>query len=253
MEAGDIYLGLLIVQFASSGLVFFVLMFFSAPYGKHSRKGWGPSMGSRSAWLVMELPAIIVIVIVFMIFMESLTPVNIVFLSMWEMHYIYRTFIYPVYMRGSKRNFPLLLVVFAFLFNCLNGYLNGYFLATYGSELSLSWFYSIPFLAGSVIFFSGMLLHVRSDGIIRSLRGTGEKGYKVPRAGPFKYISNPNYLGEIVQWWGWALLTFSLAGLAFAVFTTANLFPRAISNHRWYREHFEDYPDDRKIIIPFVY
>jgi protein-S-isoprenylcysteine O-methyltransferase Ste14 len=252
MEAGDIFLALLIVQFASSAMVFFLLMFLSAPYGKHNRKGWGVAIGSRTAWLVMELPAVAVIVIVFIIFLERLTPVNLVFLFMWEMHYMYRTFIYPVYMRGSKRNFPLLLVFFAFLFNCLNGYINGYFLATHGSELELDWFYSIPFLLGSMIFFSGLILHVRSDGIIRSLRRPGEKGYKVPRDGPFKYVSNPNYLGEIVQWWGWALLTFSVAGLAFALFTTANLFPRAISNHRWYMENFEDYPRERKMIIPFI-
>ena len=31
-----------------------------------------------------------------------------------------------------------------------------------------------------------------------------------------------------------------LGGLAFCVFTAANLIPRARSNHRWYREKFPD-------------
>jgi protein-S-isoprenylcysteine O-methyltransferase Ste14 len=69
----------------------------------------------------------------------------------------------------------------------------------------------------------------------------------------YRWISSPNYFGEIVEWLGWALMTWSLAGLAFAVYTTANLAPRAFSNHRWYREKFPDtYPSERRALIPFV-
>ena len=65
-------------------------------------------------------------------------------------------------------------------------------------------------------------------------------------------MSCPNYLGEIVEWIGWAILTWSLAGASFAVWTAANLAPRALSNHRWYREQFTDYPPARRALIPFV-
>jgi protein-S-isoprenylcysteine O-methyltransferase Ste14 len=236
-----------------SGIVFLLLMFLSAPYGKHSRKGWGPSIGSRKAWFIMELPAVLVIMVIFIVFNERFTPVNLVFLFLWELHYVYRTFLYPIFLRGSKRNFPLILVAFAFIFNCLNGYLNGIFLATYGSRILVSWFYSIPFILGSVLFLSGLMLHVRSDGIIIDLRKKGERDHKVPMRGAFKLVTNPNYLGEMIEWWGWALLTFSLAGLAFAVFTTANLVPRAISNHRWYKGRFRDYPSERRILIPYLF
>jgi protein-S-isoprenylcysteine O-methyltransferase Ste14 len=66
----------------------------------------------------------------------------------------------------------------------------------------------------------------------------------------YRWISCPNYLGEIVEWSGWALATWSLPGLAFAVWTAANLAPRAHSHHLWYREHFEDYPPQRKALLP---
>jgi hypothetical protein len=46
--------------------------------------------------------------------------------------------------------------------------------------------------------------------------------------------------------------TWSVAGLSFAVFTAANLIPRAVSNHRWYLQTFSDYPKDRKAVIPFL-
>lgn len=69
----------------------------------------------------------------------------------------------------------------------------------------------------------------------------------------FKYVSCPNYLGEIIQWAGWALLTMSPAGLVFLIWTIANLAPRALAHHRWYKETFQDYPDERKALLPGLF
>ena len=68
----------------------------------------------------------------------------------------------------------------------------------------------------------------------------------------FRRVSCPNYLGEMIQWTGWAVATWSLAGLSFAVWTAANLVPRALAHHRWYREQFEEYPARRRAVLPFV-
>jgi hypothetical protein len=65
-------------------------------------------------------------------------------------------------------------------------------------------------------------------------------------------VSCPNYLGEIIEWSGWALATWSLAGAAFALYTIANLAPRAVAYHRWYRESFNDYPPARRALLPFI-
>jgi len=48
-------------------------------------------------------------------------------------------------------------------------------------------------------------------------------------------------------------MTWNLAGLMFFVWTIANLLPRAISNHKWYKKNFDAYPDDRKVIVPNLY
>ncbi len=50
-----------------------------------------------------------------------------------------------------------------------------------------------------------------------------------------------------------ALAVWSLPALGFAVFTVANLVPRAWANRKWYLETFEDYPRERKSVIPFVF
>ena len=73
---------------------------------------------------------------------------------------------------------------------------------------------------------------------------------ELPATVMFLYVSCPNYLGELLEWAGWALATWSLGGLAFFVYTAANLVPRARSNHRWYRGRFEDYPESRRAVIP---
>ena len=38
-----------------------------------------------------------------------------------------------------------------------------------------------------------------------------------------------------------------------AVFTFANLAPRAWSHHKWYRKKFPDYPKQRRAVIPFIW
>ncbi|MHA1685516.1 MAG: 3-oxo-5-alpha-steroid 4-dehydrogenase, partial [Candidatus Heimdallarchaeaceae archaeon] len=117
---------------------------------------------------------------------------------------------------------------------------------------SADWFYGYRFILGMVLFFGGMLINRHSDFLLRNLRAPGETDYKIPYGGFFNLVSAPNYLGEIIQWFGWALATWSLAGLVFAVWTTANLLPRAIASHRWYKQRFSNYPSTRKAIIPFL-
>jgi 3-oxo-5-alpha-steroid 4-dehydrogenase 1 len=148
---------------------------------------------------------------------------------------------------------PIVLAAMAFVFNTLNGYANGTFLAGSSGQLMSSPISSLRVAAGVALFVCGFLTHVLSDRTLRSLRRQGEGGYSIPRGGLFEYVSSPNYFGEIVEWCGWALATWSLPGLAFALFTVGNLVPRAHANRRWYKATFQDYPTQRKRVIPFVY
>jgi steroid 5-alpha reductase family enzyme len=102
------------------------------------------------------------------------------------------------------------------------------------------------------LFALGVYINIQSDNILLNLRKPGESGYKIPYGGMFRYVSSPNYLGEIIEWTGYALACWSLPALSFAVWTIANLVPRAIAHHRWYQRQFSDYPAERKALIPFV-
>jgi len=242
---------LLTVEYIFAAISFFILLFVSAPYGRFVRPGWGPTISAKWAWMIMEFPAMLVIMLIFLRNGSWTNPVSLVFIILWEIHYIQRTLIYPLTHKTSKNPFPLLLILFAIIFNSLNGFLNG----TYLFELqaySTRWFLDPRFIIGLIIFIGGYLINRQSDKILGRLRD-GKKDYQVPQGGLFIYVSNPHYLGEILEWSGWAILTWSPAGLAFAVFTFTNLAPRAISHHKWYKEEFENYPRNRKILIPFIW
>jgi 3-oxo-5-alpha-steroid 4-dehydrogenase 1 len=244
---------LAITEMILAVIVFIALMFISAPYGRHFRKGWGAAIPARYGWMIMELPALTVIAIVVCINSKSINLIQLVLLALWEIHYLYRVFIYPFLLTSPRKPFPLLLVGFALVFNSLNGLANGFGLSDKANEYSISWLMDPRFIAGVVIFTTGFLLHFQSDRYLRRLRQQSGSEYQVPQSKLFNLVSCPNYLGEILEWCGWALAAWSLAGLAFALFTIANLAPRAWSNHQWYRKKFHDYPQNRRALIPWVW
>ena len=243
----------LLVIFASAPLVFIMLYFVTAPYGRHFREGWGPSIPSRASWFLMELPAMVVIAAVVLFDERRANSLALVLLGLWEMHYIYRTCLFPLLMKDNGKRFPVVLTLFAAIFNSLNGYANGHFLAGFTLAPGSGIIPAARVGLGMALFIVGFVTHVRADAELRSLRENGNGGYTVPRGGLFEYVASPNYLGEIVEWTGWALATWSLAGLGFALFTMANLVPRAHANRTWYLDTFPDYPRQRKRLIPFVY
>ena len=235
-----------------AALSFLALLFVTAPYGRHVRGGWGPTIPSTVGWVLMEIPAVLVFLAFFLVSDRTAAPVPLVFLGMWLLHYVNRSLVFPFRRRGGERPMPLSIAGSGFFFNLVNGYLQSRWLNTLGPAYDPAWLLDPRFLGGAALFLVGFAVNLHSDGVLRNLRKPGETGYKIPRGGLYRWVSSPNYFGEILEWTGWAIATWSLSGTVFALWTAANLAPRAISNHRWYREQFPDYPGDRKALIPFV-
>jgi steroid 5-alpha reductase family enzyme len=156
-------------------------------------------------------------------------------------------------LRGKNKRMPVAVVGFAFAFNVVNGFINGYYLFFLSGGYPTAWLWDPRFLVGLALFVAGFGINRQADLTLLRLRAPGESGYKIPYGGLYRWISCPNYLGEIVEWVGWAVATWSLPGLAFAAWTVANLAPRARVHHIWYREHFPDYPPERKALLPGVW
>lgn len=248
----SIHFWLMIFIIICAGITFFSLLKINAPYGKFYRKGWGPSLPSKWGWVIYETPSVILFAWVFFMGENWKNPVPLVLFFMWQLHYFNRTYIFPFRLKKNAKTSPISIVLMAFIFTSINSYINARWISEFG-DYQGSWFYDPRFICGVGIFFFGWGLNIKSDNILLNLRKPGETGYKIPFGGFFKYVSSPNYLGEILVWTGWAIATWSLAGASFMVFTFCNLVPRAIAGHRWYLDKFRDYPKERKAIFPGLF
>jgi len=116
----------------------------------------------------------------------------------------------------------------------------------------------------------GLFINMDSDAILRRLRKPGDTRYYIPRGGAFEYVSGANFLGEIIEWVGFAIAAYTpvhtvgsisrglaevllCPPVAFAIFTACNIGPRALEHHKNYLKRFPgEYPKGRKALIPFL-
>lgn len=143
------------------------------------------------------------------------------------------------------------------MFNAANAYIQGWWIF-YISPTGLytpEWLSRPCFWLGLAVFVTGFAINLHSDNVIRHLRAPGDTRHYIPRAGLYRYVSSANYFGELLEWVGFAILTWSAAGAMFAIWTFANLAPRAAKIHNRYTEEFgEEFTSlHLKRIIPFIY
>lgn len=233
-------------------MTFIYLLFRNAPYGRHTTKGWGPVIDNHIGWIVMEGVVLVVLSGYLFYFKPQMTLMNSIMLGMFVLHYIHRSFVFPFQIRTSGKKMPLIIALSAIIFNLINGSQIGYYFSHY-AHYTNDWLSDPRFILGSLMFLMGAFINIKSDYYLIGLRKSGDSNtYKIPRGYLFDYISCPNHFGEIMEWAGFALLTWSLPGLVFWFWTCANLVPRALAHHRWYKQKFADYPLDNKAVIPFI-
>lgn len=235
-------------------VVFYLLGFVKAPYGRYGNnasKWWGPDIPARLAWIVQELPSAFW-PLFFLIKMPPESRAATVILFLFFIHYFHRTFIYSFRIR-SKNPTKFVPFIGAFIFCSINGYMQSAYLAKYFT-FSATNKNVLFFTMGFLIFSTGILINIHSDGILRNLRKPGEQGHKIPYGGLFEKVSGANFFGEIVEWWGFSCMSlFSLPSLAFAIFTFANIGRRGWHHHNYYLTKFDNYPKSRKAVIPYLW
>ncbi|XP_075059627.1 3-oxo-5-alpha-steroid 4-dehydrogenase 2 [Mixophyes fleayi] len=224
-----------------------------AGYGKHvQRKAKQMSIliPAKYGWFIQELPSFLVPLMVILYNQDWDTMGCKMVFFMFCGHYFQRTFIYSSLTRG--RPTPLHIVVLAVVFCSYNGFLQGHCMV-YVAVYPQDWYMDIRFTSGAIIFCFGMGINIHSDYILRKLRKPSEVTYRIPQGGMFNYVSGANFLGEIVEWFGYAVATWSLPAFAFALFTLCFIGPRAYHHHRFYLQEFKDYPKERRALIPFIF
>jgi protein-S-isoprenylcysteine O-methyltransferase Ste14 len=249
----SVYYAILYGWLALSALTFGVLLGRAAPYGRHQRGGWGPGVPARWGWLLMEAPAAIVMpALALPIVLRDAWAQGGLLIALWVLHYGHRGLVFPFRLRSS-RPMPLVVVIMGLGFNVVNAWLVATGLTRFGPELGRASLRSPRVLVGAALFVVGLAVNWDADTRLLRLRREREDGYAIPSGGLYRYVSCPNYFGELVEWAGFALASGSLAALTFFAWSAANLVPRARAHHRWYRARFPDYPPERKALVPFVW
>jgi hypothetical protein len=238
------------------------LQFQDAPYGKLSQPSArglrGVTVDARVAWITMELPTLIGVALGFLRHGSAVVhPLT----GMFVAHYVHRSLIYPTLQRQATP-FPCIPWVLGMMYCSCNSFLQSMPLTTdEQNALSVS---NLPLLAwcGIALFAASMASNIVHDRHLISLRKNSKPGhYVIPRGKLFDFISAPNIVSEVAEWWGYALCGVCAAGfpaglpaLSFALYTSSNLLPRAVASHKWYLAKFPEYTAlERCAVIPYVW
>lgn len=248
----ETYQTILFGWIALAVFVFFLLLKVTAPYGRHTTSKWGPLVSNKWSWLIMELPVLLVFWFILFPIIDLLSLASLVMVSLFFLHYFNRVFIFPFRLHTRGKKMPLIIMLSAIFFNLVNGFSFGYYFSHFANYTN-DWFTDIRFITGVILFFSGLYINWKADNILIHLRKPNETGYKIPSGWLFEKISCPNLFGELIEWLGFAVLCWNLPAITFFIWTAANLIPRALSHHKWYKEKFNEYPLTRKAIIPFLF
>lgn len=237
-------------MFALAVVVFVSLYFVNAGYGKFRGKGWGPTVPNRLGWVVMELPALVPLAVALLHLPQGTGWMQLVPALLYGAHYVYRSAVFPLLLRGRSR-MPLTIAAMGAVFNTVNSTLIAHYTlaAPAGAAPLLG-----VWLPGLALFALGFGIHFVADRRVRLLRQPGDTRHYLPQGGMSDLVTSANYLGELIEWTGFALMVQNAAGWMFVVWTAANLVPRAHATHRKYRQEFGPQAvGQRKRIFPFIY
>jgi 3-oxo-5-alpha-steroid 4-dehydrogenase 1 len=230
-----------------------------APYGRFGVNS-GIDLNPKLGWWLMEIMATVSFVFFYPQGPNAFQPVPMFFAFLFLVHYANRGWYFPWSIRvapGSKASFSIFVVLSGFFVTGLHGYLNAMWYSKYCTYLDWDWMMSPTCLFGLILYEISFWSTIRCESIVRSLRDEGVSTgprYKIPRGFLFEYVSSPQYFTELMGFAGWAIMTWSPAGLFIFLISAANLIPRAVGTHKWYQDKFKsEYPKERKILIPFIW
>lgn len=256
MFDSNIYYTVLAGMVVLAIIVFIALQRITPAYGLTYNPKWGPAINNKIGWVLMEAPVFFAMLALWLCSPRRGNPALIVMTSLFLLHYFQRSFIFPMLIKG-KSKMPLSIILSGVIFNLINAYMIGgwFFYLPTAPHYTTGWLTSPLFILGTIVFFAGMAINIHSDSIIRNLRKPGDSGHYIPKGGMFRFVTSANYLGEFTEWVGYAILTWSPPGAVFALWTFANLAPRARATHKKYCSMFGDgYSSlERRYIIPFIY
>lgn len=291
LERFWIHWALMILSLAFIVVTFLFQLKKPARYGRHDKNHGKCYVPQRLAHAASDfIPGVVFFTLIYFLQGRNFSqPPNVVFYCLFTVHYLHRGLVTPLVARYSSWRIPVFIPLVNFIANLLFHYLIVDFISS--ACYFPGYLYDPRFLLGLLLFIAGFVLNKMADTYLVCLRcrpdeqrrdktdiiglclnKSGGKGccpasvddkegaecdngglYTVPECCLFKLIVNPNYLGEAIQWFGWALATWSLSGFVWWMFSLATFIPRARHNLRWYRKNFDNFPKYRRGLIPGIF
>jgi 3-oxo-5-alpha-steroid 4-dehydrogenase 1 len=246
----------LAIGFAFAAFTIVGSLFIPAAYGRFASERMGVNLNPRLGWWLMEIPATVSFLYFYVQGPRATEAMPLFLAAIWCIHYGNRGWFFPLAMRvvpGKKASFSITVMALGMFVTAIHGYLNARWFSELGAHLAGAWFGDDPrFLLGLGIYALGYYTILRSESIVRHLRDVPGPEYRIPYGGAYRWVSSPQYLGELIAWTGFTVMTWGLQGLMILLISAGNLVPRAFQTHKWYREKFPDYPPERKAILPHV-
>ncbi len=234
--------------------------FAQSPYGRFASDQYGINLNPKLGWWLMEIPATAVFLWFFLNSnSEAWTVTTLLLAGIWMLHYGNRGWFFPLSIRvakGTKSSFSVLVMSLGMFVTAIHAYLNATWFTQLGTHLTSDWLSDPRFILGIAVYALGFFIIVTSESVVRNLRDPnpkpGDSQYKIPYGYAYRFVSSPQYLGELTAWLGFSIFTWGLPGVMIFLISAGNLVPRAFATHKWYQEKFPDYPKNRKALIPFI-
>ena len=188
----DFYYAVVWAMLALAVVVFTALQYVTAGYGMMYSHRWGPTVGNRIGWVLMEAPVFAAMLLLWLCSPRHTETAPSVMIVLFLLHYFQRSFVFSAanQRQGAHAGCHY------HDGGCIQPYKRLYdrrlaALRISGRVLHHVWLWSPQFIAGTLIFFAGMGINIQSDSIVRSLRKPGDTRHYIPRGGMYRYVTWP--------------------------------------------------------------
>jgi hypothetical protein len=219
---------------------------FRLPYGKFRT---GAGVNSRAGWALTYATPVFVYIALWVEGGLPQTPYHLAVFGAFLLHFVRRIFEVS-FANSYSRPTPLRALVFiAFLYSGVGASCGFFQVRTFGQPISQP-----IFIIGVLTFAFGEVFNGYHHWLLARLRPLGVRIYTVPRRGLFGWVACAHYLGEILSFVGYAMMSNLLPVWGNAVVVTAYLSARANSTLNWYRREMPlQIPSGWRRLIPLAY
>ena len=215
----------------------------------YSKFGTGGGVNSRAGLTLAYATPICVYIALWIEGGAPQTPYHLVVLAAFLFHFVRRILEILFVNSYSRPTLLCALVTIALLYGGAATSCAFFQVHTLGQPTS-----NPIFMLGVLVFAFGELLNGYHHWLLARLRAPGVRTYGVPRGGLFGWAASPHYLGEILSFVGYAMMSDLLPVWGNALVMSAYLASRANTTLKWYqREMPLRIPLGWRRLVPLAY